>query len=120
MIRRPPRSTRTTHSFPTRRSADALVPDLGGALIGGLWLGSFAVVGGRSFEHQRSPSERLTEEPPPWAPPDRTAWAVAWTAWVMLWERRMRCSQAGGPPALAETAEADARQAARSEERGGW
>src|SRR3546814_5472683 len=79
MIRRPPRSTRTTHSFPTRRSSDLLVPDLGGALIGGLWLGSFAVVGGRSFEHQRSPSERLTVEPPPWASPDRTAWAVAWT-----------------------------------------
>src|SRR3546814_15016935 len=78
---------------------------------GGLWLGSFAVVGGRSFEHQRSPSERLTEEPPPWASPDRTAWAVAWTAWVMLWERRMRCAQAGGPPAFAEPAEA-----ARSEE----
>src|SRR3546814_10613096 len=48
------------------------------------------LVGGRSFEHQRSPSERLTEEPPPWASPDRTAWAVAWTAWVMLWRSEER------------------------------
>src|SRR3546814_5535716 len=28
MIRRPPRSTRTTHSFPTRRSSDLRLPDL--------------------------------------------------------------------------------------------
>src|SRR3546814_9404452 len=29
MIRRPPRSTRTTHSFPTRRSSDLMDDDFG-------------------------------------------------------------------------------------------
>jgi hypothetical protein len=35
-------------------------------------------VGGGSFEeaHERSLSERLTEEPPPWLSPDLTAWAA--------------------------------------------
>src|SRR3546814_1500620 len=90
------------HKTPVSRldagRADAVVPDLAGALVGRLGLGCFAVVGGGSFEHQRSPSDRLTEEPPPWASPERTAWAVAWTAWDICWRRRMRCAQAGGPP----------------------
>src|SRR3546814_18224294 len=38
MIRRPPRSTRTTHSFPTRRSSDlpevALIMDSAGEAVG--------------------------------------------------------------------------------------
>ncbi|MCY1238442.1 hypothetical protein D9M72_511800 [compost metagenome] len=59
--------------------ADAIVPDLGGALIGCLGLWRLSVMRGGSSEgiHERSPSERLTEEPPPWASPERIAWAVA-------------------------------------------
>src|SRR3546814_15508433 len=40
MIRRPPRSTRTDHSFPTRRSSDLLLRDLctdSGLSVGGLY-----------------------------------------------------------------------------------
>src|SRR3546814_10955242 len=36
MIRRPPRSTRTTHSFPTRRSSDLLPPELEHAKLAAL------------------------------------------------------------------------------------
>ncbi len=45
----------------------------------------------------QSLSERLTEEPPPWLSPLRTAWAAVWTPWVMVCERFMRFAQAGGP-----------------------
>jgi hypothetical protein len=41
-------------------------------------------------------SERLTEEPPPWLSPDRTAWAAAVTPWLIARLRRMFCAQAGG------------------------
>src|SRR3546814_1791421 len=52
MIRRPPRSTRMTHSFPTRRSSDLLHHVIGavlwdsGPLEATLWEQSDALVGG--------------------------------------------------------------------------
>ena len=54
---------------------DALVPDLGGLLIGRLGLRCLAVMRGGSSKqvHERSLSERLTEEPEPWLSPERTA-----------------------------------------------
>src|SRR3546814_1385844 len=66
----------------------------------GFWC--FAVVSRRSFEHQRSPWERLMEEPPPWLSPLRTAWAAAVTPWLRACERFMRWAQAGGPSARSE------------------
>src|SRR5690606_23144827 len=61
----------------------------------------FAVVGCWSFEdvHERSLSERLMEEPPPWLSPERTAWAAMVAPWLRACRRCIRCAQAGGPPA---------------------
>src|SRR3546814_19655260 len=54
-----------------------------------------------SFEdaHERSLSERLREEPPPWLSPERTAWAAMVAPWLTAWDRCIRCAQAGGLPA---------------------
>ena len=67
-------------------------------------------MGCRSFEeaHERSLSERLTEEPPPWLSPDRTAWAAAETPWLTCWLRFMRLAQSGAP--LREAAGAAAKE----------
>lgn len=58
----------------------------------------FAVMHGGSLEdaHGRSLSERLTEEPPPWLSPERTAWAAMVVPWLRACERCIRCAQAGG------------------------
>src|SRR5690606_28533790 len=90
---------------------DALVPDLRGFLIGRLGFRRLAVVGCGSSEeiHERSLSERLTEEPPLWLSPERTACAAMVVPWFTACERRMRCAQAGGVPvAEADAAGADA------------
>src|SRR5690606_3658621 len=77
------------------------VPCLRGLLIGRLGFWRFAVMGCWSFEdaHERSLSERLTEEPEPWLSPERTAWAAMVVPWFMACERRLRCAHAGGLPA---------------------
>src|SRR5690606_30252509 len=81
--------------------ADTLVPCLRGLLIGRLGFRRLAVMGCWSFEdaHERSLSERLMEEPPPWPSPERTACAAMVVPWFMACERRIRCAQAGGLPA---------------------
>src|SRR4051794_7791991 len=47
------------------RRPDTLVPDLSCLLVRRFRFGRTAVTNGGAFEHQGSPSERLTEEPPP-------------------------------------------------------
>src|SRR5690606_26588541 len=47
--------------------------------------------------HERSLSERLTEEPPPWPSPERTAWAARVAPWLRDWPRFMRFAQSGWP-----------------------
>src|SRR5690606_36719020 len=81
--------------------ADTLVPCLRGLLIGRLGFRRFAIVGCWSFEdaHERSLSERLTEEPEPWLSPERTAWAVMMVPWLRACRRCIRCAHAGGLPA---------------------
>src|SRR5690606_16988223 len=65
------------HSAPVLRlhagRADTLVPDLRGFLVWRLGLRGFAVMRGGSSKqvHERSLSERLTEEPEPWLSPER-------------------------------------------------
>src|SRR5690606_13337204 len=73
--------------------ANALVPCLRGALIRRLGFRRLAVMGCWSFEdaHERSLSERLTEEPEPWLSPERTAWAAMVVPWFMACERRICC-----------------------------
>src|SRR5579885_2496531 len=61
------------------RRADALVPNLRGALVGRLGLGCLAVVRGGSLELHWSRRERLTELPPPWLSLLRIACAAAMT-----------------------------------------
>src|SRR5690606_11176941 len=75
------------------------VPCLRGLLIGRLGFRRFAVMSCGSFEdaHERSLSERLTEEPEPWLSPERTAWAVMAVPWLRACRRCIRCAQAGGP-----------------------
>src|SRR3546814_3264580 len=51
-------------------------------------------------------SERLTEEPPPWASPERTAWPTAIAPCLRVWERFMRRAQAGGESGEGEVASA--------------
>src|SRR3546814_17888247 len=51
-------------------------------------------------------SERLTEEPPPWASPERTAWPTAIAPCLRVWERFMRRAQAGGESGDGEVASA--------------
>src|SRR5690606_21100709 len=93
------------HAAPVLRlntgRADTLVPCLRGLLIGRLGFRRFAVVGRWPFEdaHERSLSERLTEEPEPWLSPERTAWAAMVVPWLRACERCIRCAHAGGLPA---------------------
>jgi hypothetical protein len=42
----------------------------------------------------------LTEEPPPWLSPERTAWAAAVTPWLMSLAALHLLRPAGGPPAV--------------------
>src|SRR3546814_4837234 len=99
-------------------SSDVCSSDL---LIGRLRFRRFAVMGCGSFEdaHERSLSERLREEPPPWLSPERTAWAAMVAPWLTAWDRCIRCAQAGGLPAGEDAAAGAALQPpTRSDERG--
>jgi hypothetical protein len=81
-----------------RRRADAVIPDLGGTLVGSFGLRGLAVMGGRSFEHQRSLSERLMEEPGPLASPERTACAAGLDAVPHLLGALHALGPSGGLP----------------------
>src|SRR3546814_7130171 len=65
MIRRPPRSTRTAHSFPTRRSSDLHWGGLGrsarGAGFGSLWRAGGGRRGASGGRHLRDPGLRAQE-----------------------------------------------------------